>query len=382
MENKLEGAEEYEGNLFFTKKLDKYKIGGQPVYKLYAPFDINQQKPSIVNAIILPGKGMNIFQLVAYLPNYGFFEMLASPPIDTAEDYFVDDPDDCMGNKSFMVGGAILIPFAGRIRGKLNKDQEKINVQILDKKVNLHANWSSGGNTYGEKIAHHGLILNKSMDKIKINSTTHGSFIETVFNAKDYCCGWPGEALHTFNISLTNDEFILCCTTKNRGKDNLPVSIGWHPYFNIPSKKRAKAQLKFNASSRIKVNNYDDVFPTGEIVSTENTEYDFSTDKERPLQTLYLDDCFTDFQKDNKGNKCVELYDPDTNYGLKVTANHVINAFQFYAPPDKPFIAIEPQMNLPDPFNKSIWKEKDCGVKILKKNEEFSYVVKVQLFCK
>ena len=113
-----------------------------------------------------------------------------------------------------------------------------------------------------------------------------------------------------------------------------------------------------------------------------NTAYDFTHNGGRPLDSHYLDDCFVDIQRDEDQNINAELYDPESNYGLNVTANHVVNAMQLYAPVDKPFVAIEPQMNFPDPFNKSIWSEKNTGIKMLKENEEMDYTVKINLFQK
>ena len=44
------------------------------------------------------------------------------------------------------------------------------------------------------------------------------------------------------------------------------MGIGSHPYFSIPSGVRAQARLRIPASKLAVVNNYDDVFPTGQLV--------------------------------------------------------------------------------------------------------------------
>lgn len=365
---------------FFVKKVENLIIGGQPVIKLQAPFEESQRKPSIVGATILPGRGMHVLQLEAYLPGFGLFDMLSSVSPEEAVDFFNGYSDDNSGNRSFKIGGALLLPFAGRMRGVLLSDRKTLNVSILNKSVQLMANWSSGGNSHGEKIAHHGLILKKSMDIIKTGSNSAESFVEARLNAEDFGCGWPGRAVHTFKYALTESGFNLSVTTKNIDKEKLPVSTGWHPYFTFPGKKRRNVGLMLKAASRIEVNNYDDVFPTGNIQSTEHTVYDFSRRGGRLLGSLYLDDCFTDLHRDNNGDTNVEIFDPVCNYGLKVSANNVINAVQVYAPLDKPYIALEPQMNLPDPFNTSVWGERETGMTVLGENEEVTFTAAVSLF--
>ena len=138
--------------------------------------------------------------------------------------------------------------------------------------------------------------------------------------------------------------------------------------------------LHLPAKSILKVNNYHDVYPTGKIIPVFGTDYDFSQNSGKPLDELYLDDCFIDLQKGLNENTEITLYDPEANYGVKVRANNVVNAVQLYSPDHENFIAIEPQINLPDQFNKKVWGDRDTGITILKKNKELLYQVAVQLY--
>jgi len=102
------------------------------------------------------------------------------------------------------------------------------------------------------------------------------------------------------------------------------------------------------------VNNYDDVFPTEKIVSVKATEYDFTAPAGKALGTQFMDDNFTNLKRDANGNAVVEVVDPAARYGLRITAlSPEIKAVQVYAPVDRDFIAVEPQFNLNDPYNKA-----------------------------
>ncbi len=358
---------------------DTFPIGGQSAVELQAPYHEGQSTPSIVNATILPGYGMNVFQITAYLPGLGLFNMLTSLPLDEAATYLKEEP---FGNRSFMVGGAMLIPFAGRIRGTLCADGKSISINIQGNQVTLPANWSSNGNTGGEKVAMHGLILDRPMDSIKTGSDEDTAFVEAKLLAHDYGIKWPGSAEHTFRYSLKESAFYISITTRNVGDTELPFSIGWHPYFTFPSKSRESIKLHIHSQDRAELNNYGDVFPTGTLLPLENSPFDFGSNSGQELGTLFLDDCFTNLKRDEKNNCRTTLYDSKYNYGVDITANDSVKAFQVFAPVDQPFVAIEPQMNLPDPFNNNIWNDRDTGMIFLKPGEFKTYTVKVALFQK
>ncbi len=56
------------------------------------------------------------------------------------------------------LAGAILLPFANRIRGKVSADGKTVTADVAGKTVTLAANWS-GNNPGAEKHAIHGLML-------------------------------------------------------------------------------------------------------------------------------------------------------------------------------------------------------------------------------
>jgi aldose 1-epimerase len=170
-------------------------------------------------------------------------------------------------------------------------------------------------------------------------------------------------------------------TTKNVGKEVLPMAIGFHPYFAIPSGDRQQVRLHVPAELRAIVNNYDDVFPTGEIVPVKGTPYDFTASAGAPLGALFMDDCFTHLIRNAQGDAVIELTDPAAHYGVRIVAiSPQIKAIQVYAPPDKDFVAIEPQFNLADPYNKKIWGKRDTGMVSLQPGQSVTWHIRLELF--
>ena len=240
-------------------------IGGKKAVKLSQPQSADTSKPQILSAELLPGRGMNTFSIKAYVPGKGVTDVLVTEPLDQAVQLLNGGPDDQYGNGSFKYGGAILVPFANRIRGKLLPDGKRIETTILGKKVDLIANFH-GKNKRAELHAMHGLILDRAMDRVDLESGDDQASVTGELNAGDFGGHWLSKSDVTVKAILKSGTFGFTVTVKNTGNEDEPVGIGWHPYFAIPSGNREQAKLSIPAKKMAQVNNYDDVFPTGKLL--------------------------------------------------------------------------------------------------------------------
>jgi len=345
------------------------EVAGRKIVTLSQPLSSDAARPQIFSVEILPGRGMNIFQIHAYLPGKGVVDLLASPPLSEAIKALTGDE---LGNASFSFGGAILAPFANRIRGKLSADGKTIETKIDGKPMILPANWK-GKNPGAEPHAMHGLILATPVDTIDLQSGADHASVTATLDARDFHGHWPSKTGLTIVATLKRDSFGFTVTAKNIGNDDLPIGIGWHPYFSFPSGHREQVRLKIPARERALVDNYDNVFPSGKLVPVGDL---FNA----PLGGRYLDDCFVDLERNANGAAVAEIVDPAAHYGLRIIGvSPEISAFQVYAPPDKPFVALEPQFNWADPFS-PVWKGRDTGMKILKPGQSVTYSVRLEMF--
>lgn len=354
------------------------EIGGAPVVTLRRPAPSDPGKPSFLSARILPGRGMMTLQVTAHLPKHGEFDLLTSPPLDEARRILEGEPGGFVGNGSYLIGGGILLPFANRIRGQLSSDGKTVRTKIGGRSVVLPAN--AGGRRPGaEQYAMHGLILASRVDDMSRETTEERDSLRGSLQAGDFGGSWVSSAALDFENVLTRDSFTLTVTAKNVGNEPLPIGIGWHPYFNLPSGRRDQARLHLPARGRALVNDYDEVLPTGEVEPVAGTPYDFSMPGGRPLGDLYLDDCFVELERSN-GEVVAEVIDPAGSYGLRVTATSPpVAAIQVYAPPEKRFVVLEPQFNRADPFGPQ-WGEVDTGMVVLKPGESAVYSARLELF--
>ncbi len=91
------------------------KIGGQDPIVLSRGRSGDGSTPEFLSVTLLPGRGMNVFQITAWIPGRGETKLLASPSLEDAAKIFAADTT---GNKSFTMGGAFLLPWANRDPGQ------------------------------------------------------------------------------------------------------------------------------------------------------------------------------------------------------------------------------------------------------------------------
>ena len=60
-------------------------IGKEPVVTLERPPVTDKDKPQFLQATVLPGRGMAVLQIKAYLPGKGEIDLLNAPPLPEAE---------------------------------------------------------------------------------------------------------------------------------------------------------------------------------------------------------------------------------------------------------------------------------------------------------
>lgn len=354
-------------------------LGGRPVETLSCPAPARPDSPVFLTADIAPGRGMLLLQSRLRLPGGRETDLLACPPLEQLPQLLNGDEGDFNGNRSFSFGGAILLPYANRIRGRPLSEGRLIEAEILGRTVPLPRNW--GGKAPGaEQYAMHGLLLDKAPDRLERHANPSGEGLRAVFEAGDFGGHWLSRTQVEVEIDLTPSALSLRVRATNVGDDVLPMGIGWHPYFAVPSGRRSQARLHLPASGRAEVDNYDEVLPTGRVLPVDGGPYDFRAEEGVALEDLYLDDCFVGLERTSAGELVAVITDPDSHYGLKVRARSPqISAVQVFAPPSDAYVVIEPQFNRADPFGPE-WDGQDTGMVVLQPGSSVRYEVVVEPF--
>jgi aldose 1-epimerase len=350
------------------------EIGGQKIVTISRTVS-STTRPEFTSITVMPGRGMEVLQITANFPGRGSVDVLASPDVAGAKK-MLDETDDAIGANGYHLGSAFLVPYPNRIRGKLSADGKTLTTEWQGHTITLPAN-NIGMQAGAERHAMHGLILKSKTDDVAVKPIPGGKAITGVIHAGDFGGHWLSKTDLDFTISLTADAIDAVVVARNVGHEAEPIAIGWHPYFNFPSGDRAQARLQVPASMLTKVDNYDNVFPTGKI---EPVSGQWDLRQGQALGHNFYDDNWSHLDWKNSV-VTVNITDPAAHYGVRIEGvSPEIKTIQAYAPPAKNFVAVEDQYNFGDPFNKQIWGSMDTGMVTLKPGQSTKWHVRLRVF--
>lgn len=355
---------------------DPTEIGGQHVVTLTRSA-VSKTAPEFTSVVIAPGRGMELIQVTANFPGKGNVNVLASPDLAGAKK-MLDEQDDDFGDLGYRLGSAFLVPYPNRIRGKLSADGKTLTTEWEGRTITLPAN-NVGKNPGAERHAMHGLILKAKTDDIQIKKIPGGEEVTGVIHAGNFKGYWPSRTDLRITISLTADAVEATVVATNVGVSAEPISIGWHPYFNLPSGDRTQVRILIPGSQLAQVDNYDNVFPTGKLTPVNGTQYDLRAPGGVALAKNFYDDNWSKLDWKN-GAVTVKVIDPAAKYGVAIEGlSPEIKTIQMYAPPAMSFVAIEHQFNFADPFGKQ-WGKMDTGMVKLAPHQSTKWQVRLRVF--
>ncbi|MBS1823105.1 MAG: hypothetical protein JST61_14220 [Acidobacteria bacterium] len=329
--------------------------------------------PEFLSVTLLPGRGMNVFQIKAYLPGKGEVNLLASPPLPEAVERMTGKGEDANGAESLRLGGAFQVPWAGRISGPSQAGNE-LSVMWEGKPIHLPAERASGTNT-----ATGGLLLGTPAASVKTNVMPDGGESEGIYQAGNFDGRWPSKLEIASTIQLSSRVLEMKLTARNTGDESEPVGMGWLPRFAILNHARRAILLRLPSVTRIEHQRTGE--PTGRLVDVSGTKYDFSGRVGSRLGDLSLEDTFVNLRQAPLDNGPVaEFRDTISNYGLRMTLlSPTIKAVQVSAPANDSYVAISPQFNYDDPFGPE-WGGQDTGMAIVRPGQTVQWRIRVEIF--
>lgn len=334
--------------------------------------------PEFLKAVLLPGRGLNLLQITAYLPQKGKVQLLASPSLEDATKLLTGSGTDVNGAGSLSLGGAYEAPWAGRLIGNASTDGKTLSTVWQKNDLTLPAIMHSGG--LATSIG--GLLLKQSSTQTNTNVMPDGGEAQAVFDAGDFDGHWLSNTEITTTVQLTSHAIEMKITARNTGDRPEPMGLGWHPRFAILNGNRASMRLRIPSDMRAEVKDRRTNQPTGKLLTTTGTEYDFTARNGAPLGTLNLDDTYVHLHQALLDNGPIaEIIDPQNDYGLRITAlSSYIKAIHVYAPQDKDFVTVAPRFNYDDPFGREWPTSEDTGMVTLAPGQSIEWRIRLEIF--
>jgi aldose 1-epimerase len=349
-------------------------IGGMPPLRLERKATSHGASREFTSITLLPGRGLNTFQITANLPGNGETELLRSPSLDEAAQKLTGQRDDAFGNLNHSFGGAFLIPFTSRAGGELSADKSLVNVLWHGKTIHLP-------NDYLGHYGVHGLLNMMKAEDLHVRNTPDGQTLTAVIHAGDFNGYWLSKTDVHFRIALTGDAVDIQVTATNVGDEPEPMGMGWHPFLRIVSGDRAQARVHLPADLYGVVDTIDGR-PTGELKPVEGTPKDYRS----PLGALLPDAStsinFSKLTRTGGGGGSIDawLADPKANYAIRVRGmSPEIRTLHLWSAKGDTFCAIEEQYNYMDAFGAE-WKGMDTGLVTLEPKASTTWHVRLELF--
>ncbi|HUH72779.1 MAG TPA: aldose 1-epimerase [Chitinophagales bacterium] len=174
--------------------------------------------------------------------------------------------------------------------------------------------------------------------------------------------------MHTLEMThrLDNDGIDVNLKIINLDDKNLPLSFGFHPYFNYQNYNRADILINIPYESHVETDKF--LLPTGELHDIE----DFITKETFSLSKLFLDDGFVH----KISGKHPSFQTPD--YKVEVVFDDEYQCCVVYAPTseDKKYLCIEPMIAPTNSWNKVIDNIETPYV-LAGSQKEFSFKMKI-----
>ena len=162
---------------------------------------------------------------------------------------------------------------------------------------------------------------------------------------------WP--FAHTIDMTyrLTNGTLEVETAITNLSAEPMPVSVGFHPYFQLTDSPRDEWTISVGARTHLKLT--PNKLPTGE---TEAVAAPFTGGV--PLRDHELDDSFMDLVRDEQGRATMTVSGKAQRLDVQFGPNY--RAAQVWSPKPQNFICFEPMAAITNGLNlaqKGIYKE-------------------------
>ena len=343
--------------------------GGQDAITLQRAAIGGGSMPEFLSATVLPGRGMNVLQITAFVPSRGEVRLLAAPPLAEAASLMTGTGADAEGAVSMAMGAAIEAPWAGKIfRMPVSESNSFKKVDTL----RVQAVPASAG----------GLLLRQAATSFKTNAMPDGGEVEAVYDAGSFGERWPSQMEISTSLQLSSRAMEMKIIARNTGDKPQPVGIGWKPRFAVPNGARSSLRLRLPSSTRTEVRDRQTGQPSGRLLPVARTEYDFTGRTGAALGPWSLDDTYVHLQQAPLDNGPVaELLDPANRYGLRITMlSTAIRAVHVTAPANSGFVTIDPRFNYDDPLGDEWSHSEDTGMVVLQPGAVAQWRIRLEIF--
>jgi aldose 1-epimerase len=188
----------------------------------------------------------------------------------------------------------------------------------------------------------HGILYDAVYQIQYTEANMHQAKVELLYNYLGNIPGYPFPFLIQVDWTLEKgNQLSVSTSVTNASPSNIPLSDGWHPYFNLGGSVD-EYTLRFSSDKQLEFD--ADLLPTGKLID------DNRFVNGAALEGVFLDNCF-ELDKSLEQPYCTLS---NQSLELLIEPSSAYPYLQIYTPPTRDMIAIENLSSAPDAFNNNM----------------------------
>ncbi len=326
--------------------------------------------PEFRSATILPGLGMQVLQLTAYLPERGEVSLLAAPTAKQIAD----------GTTPVRTGvndrwGAIEVPWGGVLYGTMTPLGTTIRTEWRGRAIEAPTT------SAGHAISEGGLLNTLGADASQVDAEHDPGVATGVFKSTTFDEHWASRTEVTVKVVMGARSVDLDVTAKNVGDTPEPMGIGWHPRFVVPSGERDSAELRLPNGDLLEIADRSRGIPSGRMVAPPAALMRFQNHP-APLGVESLDEAIVHMKAGLlDSGASAEFRDPASEIGLRLIAeSDNMRELRISSPAGSNYVSMGMQTNLDDPLGREWGAGDNAAILTLMPGQTAEWKVRLEIF--
>lgn len=326
--------------------------------------------PEFRTVTLLPGLGMEVLQITAFIPSRGEIELLAAPSVKDVSDGTTPNwsgPNDTRG--------ALEMPWSGLLTGLLTPVGTSLRTSWRGKTIEAPAV------VPGRGIAEGGLLKGIGADTTKMTPQVSPTSATAIFKATDFDQHWITKNDLSVTATMGATAIDLDITVKNVGDQPEPMGLGWHPRFLIPSGDRDGAEIRLPNGEVLEIADAAKGVPSSRFEPAGAAISRFQQHP-WPIGAESVDGGLVRLRPSLMESRvAAEIRDPKSEFGLRMTAaSDNMRELRVTSPSSSTYVSLGMQTNLDDPLGKE-WIGNDSeAIGTLLPGQTAEWKVRLEIF--
>jgi aldose 1-epimerase len=330
---------------------------------------LGSNAPEFHSVTLLPGMGMEVLQITAFVPSKGEVELLTGPTVKDIVD----------GTTPRRVGpndrwGAIELPWSGPVSGVVTPVGSGVRTNWHGKTLEAPTD------ILGKGIAEGGMLTARAADTMEMHPEGKPTTATATFRGTDFEGHWTAKNDVTVTVTLSARTIDISATVQNMGDQAEPMGIGWHPRFVLPSGNRDASEVRLPNGDKLEIGDHVKGTPSGRIVAPGPA---MSRLQQHPgaLGVESLDESVVHPRAGLlDALVSTELRDLASEVGLRLSSlSDTVKQVRVASPAGAKYISLGMQTNYDDPFGKE-WSGLDVAIATLPPSQTMQWKVRLEIF--